>query len=104
AVVTSKALSPHEKAVLVAERLYLASRDVGAVHKSNASPGIPRDMCGNDIEGVRKIQSINRLDQIPGHIIHVDAAAARRRAGVRLCHEEKVVHRIELYISAAEKL
>src|SRR5213079_10096 len=41
---------------------------------------------------------------VPGHVIHMDAAAARRSAGVRLCHEEKVVHGIKLHISSAEKL
>src|SRR5439155_1554263 len=92
------------KPLSVSEGLYLTGRDIRPVHKSSPVPGIQRDVRGNHIKGVGKIQSIDRLDQVPGHVIHVDAAAARRSAGVRLCHEEKVVHGIKLHISAAEKL
>src|SRR5947208_14166226 len=92
------------KPLLVSERLYLTGRDIRAVHKSNPISGIQRDVRGNHVKGVGKIQSVDRLDQVPGYVIHVDAAAARRGAGVGLCHEEKVVHGIKLHISAAEKL
>jgi hypothetical protein len=44
-----------EKPLLVAERLYLTSRDIRPVHKSNPFPGIQRDVRGNHIKGVRKI-------------------------------------------------
>ena len=92
------------KPLLVSERLYLTGRDIRAVHKSNPISGIQRDVRGNHVKGVGKIQSVDRLDQVPGYVIHVDAAAARRGTGVGLCHEEKVVHGIKLHISAAEKL
>src|SRR5439155_26837979 len=92
------------KPLLVGERLYLTGRDIRPVYKSSPLPGIQRDVRGDHIKGVGKIQSIDRLNEIPGYVIHVDAAAARRGAGVGLCHEEKVVHGIKLHISAAEKL
>ncbi len=81
---TPSALCEQREAVLVGEGLYLASRNIGAVYKPNALAGIQRNVSWNHIKGVGKIQSIYRLDEVPGYVVHVNAAAARCRAGVSM--------------------
>jgi hypothetical protein len=46
---------PDVKPLLVGERLYLAGSDVRPVYKSNALPGIQRNVRRNHIKGVGKI-------------------------------------------------
>lgn len=49
------------KAFSVSKRLYLASRDIGAVHQSNAPARIQCNVRGNHIEGIREIEKFNPL-------------------------------------------